>query len=172
VLKFFILISYKILLLDYYNTMEYSQYANLKNEIQKLNKQKQYLEEYIDIKIFDLNYPKLLCKNISIRRLDTVLELKRLFYEKAKLQGMHFSYTGFLTPQERRDIAKARGVELSASIPEFNEDYSRIVFRKTSPVEKEEYLANTDFINDVLPNGGIIYVLSYKGAASINSITK
>ena len=150
--------------------MEYSQYANLKNEIQKLNKQKQYLEEYVDIQIFDLNYPTTISKNISVRRMDNVLELKQLFYNKAKLQGMHFSYTGFLTPKERRDIAKARGVELSASIPEFNEDYSKIVFRKTSPIEKEEYLANTDFINDVLPNGGIIYVLSRRGATVINSI--
>ncbi len=146
--------------------MEYSQYTNLENEIQKLNKQKQYLEEYVDIKIFDLNYPKTIYKIISIKRLDNVLELKRLFYNKAKLQGMSFSYTGLLTLQERRNIAKERGVELSASIPEFNKDYSKIVFRKSSPLEKEEYLKNTDFINDVLVNGGIIYVLSHIGAKS------
>jgi hypothetical protein len=150
--------------------MIHPQYANLEDEIQKLNKQKKYLEEFVDIQIFDLNYPNTISKKISIKRLDTVAELKRLFYNKAKQQGSPFAYTGFLSSQERRNIAKERGVELSASIPEFNEDYTKIVFRKSSPIEKEEYLKNTDYINEVLPDGGIIYVLSYRGASTINSM--
>jgi hypothetical protein len=150
--------------------MIYSEYTNLENEIQKLNEHKKYLENSVNIQIFDLNYPESISRNISIKRLDTVAELKRLFYNKTKLQGIYFTYTGFLSPKERRNIAKARGVDLSSSIPEFNEDYTQIVFRKTSPIEKEEYLKNTEYINDVLPNGGIIYVLSYKGASTINSM--
>lgn len=150
--------------------MTYLQYTNLENEIKKLNEQKKYLEEYVDVQIFDLNYPNTIFKTISIRRIADIIELKRLFFNKVKMQGMHMLYTGFLSLQERKNIAKIRENEHSAYLPEFNNDYSKIVFRKSSPVEKEEYLKNTDFINDVLPNGGIIYVLSYKGAKFINSI--
>ena len=150
--------------------MAYPLYETINNEIKKLNEQKIYLEEFVNIKIYDLNYPTTLYRKISIRRLDNVIELKRLFYNKAKEQGIHFSYTGFLSHSERMKIANKRGEPLSASIPEFNEDYSKIVFRKSSPLSKEEYLKNAEYINDVLPNGGTIYVLSHTGSKIINII--